>query len=228
MSKIIAIEGIDGAGKATQTSMLAESLQARGLGCETYAFPSYNENVAGQLLAELTAGKRGDFANADPRLASLPYSVDRFESSGKIREALAAGKIVICDRFSGSNQIHQGGKLKIEEERIAYLEWLDLIEHVKLGNPRPDLVIYLKAPVEVSLKLLAQKRAAKSTEVGDGEMDQVEKDRAYLDNSHAMANWLAAYYSHWRVIDCVDADGNIRTREAIHTDVMTAVDSYLK
>lgn len=73
--------------------------------------------------------------------------------------------------------------------------------------------------MEVSLQLLAENRASKGGLLSDGEMDQVEKDRAYLDNSHAMANWLASHYDHWRIIDCVDADGKIRTREDIHADV---------
>lgn len=219
----IAIEGIDGAGKATQTQLLAEALRGMDRDCITVAFPAYKENVFGQLLAELMSGKRGDFSTVDPRLGSLPYSLDRFESAGRVRAALESGKVVISDRYSGSNQIHQGGKLADQAERIAYLEWLDTTEHRILGNPRPDLVIYLKAPVEVSLKLLAQKRAAKSNEVQDGELDQVERDLNYLNNSHAMANWLASYYEHWRVIDCVDENGGIRSREDIHADVLNAV-----
>jgi len=223
----IAIEGIDGAGKATQTTLLADALERAGRQCATFAFPAYNENTFGQLLAELMSGKRGDFSTVDPRLGSLPYSLDRFESAGLVRKALAKGTFVVSDRYSGSNQIHQGGKLTDEAERIAYLDWLDHTEHGILDNPVPDLVIYLKAPVEVSLKLLAQKRAAKSSEVKDGELDQVERDLEYLNNSHAMANWLAGYYDHWRVIDCVDGNGAIRSREDIHADVWKAVEILL-
>lgn len=102
----IAIEGIDGSGKATQAKLLVEALEAEGYRCDAYAFPAYQDNIGGQLLAELTAGKRGDFANTDPRLASLPYSIDRYESSLDIQIALADGKVVIADRFTGSNQIH--------------------------------------------------------------------------------------------------------------------------
>jgi hypothetical protein len=77
--------------------------------------------------------------------------------------------------------------------------------------------------VHLSLQLLAQKRAAKSNEIEDGEMDAVEKDLKYLEDSHTMANWLASYYEHWRVIDCVDKKGAIRSREDINADVLQAV-----
>lgn len=216
----IAIEGIDGSGKETQTKMLVEALEAKGFPCATFAFPAYKENIGGILLAELLAGKRGDFVNADSRLASLPYSIDRYQSSLAIRMALGEGKVVVADRFSGSNQIHQGGKLKTDEERIEYLDWLDAMEHQLLGNPRPELVIYLKAPVEVSLLRLKEKRA-KSGHVADGGLDQVESDKAYLKNSHDMANWLARRYEHWRIIDCVDVLGAQRTREEVHADVLS-------
>lgn len=224
----IAIEGIDGAGKDTQSRLLEEALRLRAISCVRIDFPQYEQNLGGKLLKECLSGKRGDFVHLDSRLASLPYAIDRLESSGMIRTALLDGQAVIADRFTGSNQIHQGGKFDDEEDRIAFLEWLDELEHGLLMNPRPDAVIYLKAPVEVSLSLLAQKRAAKNAHLEDGELDQVEKDRQYLDQSHAMAQWLAARESNWHVIDCVDSEGAVRTREDIHADVLRALEGLLK
>ncbi len=223
----IAIEGIDGVGKATQTKMLSDALMCDGKECLTLEFPAYNQNTYGKLLGECLAGKRGDFVHMDPRVASTLYMVDRFESSPSIRAALLEGKVVISDRFSGSNQIHQGGKLTDEAERIELLDWFDYAEHVILGNPRPDAVIYLNAPVDVSLELLTKKRAAKSGSVVDGESDQVEKDREYLDNSHTMAEWLAKRYDHWHLIDCTDGNGKMRSREDIHADVIRVVTSLM-
>jgi len=223
----IAIEGIDGAGKDTQARLLEGALNTRDISCERIDFPQYDENLGGKLLKDCLSGKRGDFVHLDPRLASLPYAIDRFESSDRIRAALLEGRAVIADRFTGSNQIHQGGKFETDDDRTAFLEWLDELEHTLLKTPRPDAVIYLKAPVEVSLALLAQKRAAKNAHLEDGELDQVEKDRQYLDQSHTMAGWLAAREANWHVVDCVDAAGTVRTREAIHADVLRALDGLL-
>lgn len=223
----IAIEGIDGAGKDTQARLLEGALNVRDISCERIDFPQYDENLGGKLLKECLSGKRGDFVHLDPRLASLPYAIDRFESSDRIRAALSEGRAVIADRFTGSNQIHQGGKFETDEDRVAFLGWLDELEHTLLKTPRPDAVIYLKAPVEVSLAMLAQKRAAKNAHLEDGELDQVEKDRQYLDQSHTMAGWLAARELNWHVVDCVDATGAVRTRETIHADVLRALDGLL-
>lgn len=223
----IAIEGIDGAGKDTQARLLEAALNNLDISCVRIDFPRYDENLGGKLLKECLSGMRGDFVHLDPRLASLPYAIDRFESSGKIRTALADGQAVIADRFTGSNQIHQGGKLETDEDRVAFLEWLDELEHALLKTPRPDAVIYLKAPVEVSLALLAQKRAAKNANLEDGELDQVEKDRQYLDQSHTMAQWLATREPNWHVVDCVDSAGAVRSREDIHTDVLHALEGLL-
>lgn len=222
--RLIAFEGIDGAGKATQARLLGDALSRRGLSCEGTDFPRYEENLGGILLKECLSGKRGDFVNLDPMLASLPYAIDRFQSADRIRAALADGKVFIADRYVGSNQIHQGGKFEGDEERTAYLSWLDQLEHELLGNPRPDVVIYLKAPVEISLQLLAKKRAAKNSHLEDGELDQVEQDRRYLDRSHAMAQWLAAREPNWHVIDCVDPEGEMRTEEEIHAEILALVD----
>lgn len=215
----IAIEGIDGVGKATQTKMLADAIIASGKECLSLEFPAYKNSFFGELLGELLVGKRGDFVHMDARMASLPYMMNRFEFSAAIRDTIAAGGVVVSDRFSASNQIHQGGKMGDDASRVELLEWLDHAEHDILGNPRPDIIIYLNAPVDVSLQLLTQKRAAKSHNVADGEADQVEKDRKYLDDSHAMAQWLAERNENWHVIDCTDGAGAMRSREDIHQDV---------
>lgn len=225
---LIAFEGIDGAGKATQAGLLKVALGERNISCDGTDFPRYEENLGGKLLNECLSGKRGDFVNLDPMLASLPYAIDRFESADRIRTAIADGKVFIADRYVGSNQIHQGGKFEKEEERVAYLAWLDQLEHELLKNSRPDVVIYLKAPVDVSLKLLAKKRAAKNTHLEDGQLDQVEQDRRYLDRSHAMAQWLAAREPNWHVIDCVDSNGEMRSEEEIHTEILAIVDGLVR
>ncbi|HEY0948448.1 MAG TPA: thymidylate kinase [Candidatus Paceibacterota bacterium] len=225
---LIAFEGIDGAGKATQAALLKAALGERNVSCDEADFPRYESNLGGKLLKECLSGKRGDFVNLDPMLASLPYAIDRFESAGRIHTALADGKVFIADRYVGSNQIHQGGKFEKEEERVAYLAWLDQLEHELLKNPRPDVVIYLKAPVEVSLALLAKKRAAKNTHLEEGELDQVEQDRQYLDRSHAMAQWLASREPNWHVIDCVDSSGKMRPEQEIHAEILALVDGFVR
>lgn len=222
--KFIVIDGNDGSGKATQTTLLSEYLTGKGIPNEKFDFPSYDKNMFGALLGECLAGKHGDFVHLDPKIASPLYALDRLESSPKIREALSSGKVVLADRYASSNQIHQGGKIEDEKEREDFLLWLEKMEYEIVGIPKPDAVVYLDVPVEVSLKLLTEKRALKNGHLGEGERDQVEEDRQYLERSHETARWLAGKDSSWHFVDCMGEDG-LRTREDIHREVVKIFES---
>lgn len=220
--KFIVFDGNDGSGKATQTKLLAEYLTASGIENETFDFPAYTQNVFGALIGECLAGKHGDFVHLDPKIASPLYALDRLESASNIRCALEAGKVVLSDRYTSANQIHQGGKIDDEEERAAFLTWLEHMEHHIVGVPKPTAVIYLDVPVEISLKLLTEKRALKNSILAVGEKDSVEEDRQYLERSHAAARWLADREDSWHVISCVDEHG-LRSPEDIHEEIRTVV-----
>lgn len=225
--KFIALEGNDGSGKATQTKMLAQRLADEGVEVVSVDFPAYDHNFFGAFIGECLAGKHGDFVHMDPKIVSMLYAFDRSESSENIRGALAEGRMVIADRFSSSNQIHQGGKIADEQERVAFVEWIDHLEHEVLQIPRPDVIIYLRVPVETSLELLLKKRAAKNQLLGAGVKDVVEGDRAYLEHSHATADWLAANHPSWKVVECVEG-GEMRTAEDIGAEVRLIVEGCIK
>jgi dTMP kinase len=222
----IVFDGNDGSGKATQTRLLAAFLEAEGKEHIKMDFPAYERNFFGALVGECLAGKHGDFLHMDPKVASSLYALDRLESTPAIRSALEAGKVVLADRFASSNQIHQGGKIADDAERAEFLLWLDKMEHEVLGIPRPDAIIYLDVPVEVSLELLTQKRAAKNQILADGERDTVEEDRNYLERSHTTAQWLAGRQSNWHVVSCLEG-GELRSPEAIHTEARTVIEKLL-
>ena len=184
----IVLDGNDGSGKATQARLLSERLAREGAPAMKVDFPGYDRNFFGAFVGECLAGQHGDFLHMDPKIASTLYACDRLESSPSLRGSLAEGKVVIADRFASSNQIHQGGKIADDGEREAFITWLDRMEHDVLGIPRPDLIIYLRVPVQMSLVLLSEKRKAKNQVLGDGEKDMVEEDRAYLENSRTTAD----------------------------------------
>lgn len=225
--KFIVLDGNDGSGKATQSRLLADFFKEENIASITMDFPGYERNFFGAFLGECLAGKHGDFLHLDPKIASALYALDRVESSESIHSALADGAIVIADRFSSSNQIHQGGKIADEKDRAIFLEWLDKMEHDILKIPRPDLIIYLRVPVEISLKLLLEKRAIKNKHLGIGAKDTVEEDRNYLERSHETANWLAARQPNWQVIECADGS-SMRSIEDIQSDVRKIVDRAVK
>ncbi len=222
----IVFDGNDGSGKATQTKLLAEFLETSGKEHLKMDFPAYDRNFFGAFVGECLAGKHGDFLHMDPKIASSLYALDRLESAPAIRSALDAGKVVIADRFASSNQIHQGGKIADDSERAEFLLWLEKMEHEVLGIPRPDAIIYLNVPVEISLGLLTQKRAAKNQILADGQRDTVEEDRTYLERSHETAQWLAAREGNWNVVACMTA-GVLRSPESIHTEVAKIISTLV-
>lgn len=218
----IVIDGLDGSGKATQTNLLAKHLAEMGVPSESIDFPRYNDNFFGAFIGECLADKHGDFLHLDPKIASTLYALDRFEAAPQIEEWRSTGRLVLSDRYVSANQIHQGGKIADEAERTAFLSWLEHVEHVILGVPRPDIVIYLRVSPETTLTLLTEKRQAKNQALGEGEKDQVESDRAYIDQSYACAGWLAATQPGWHIINCME-HGKMRTLESIHNDVFGLV-----
>ncbi|HEX2792169.1 MAG TPA: thymidylate kinase [Candidatus Paceibacterota bacterium] len=223
----IVLDGNDGSGKATQSKLLADALEAAGRPSERMDFPGYDRNLFGALIGECLAGAHGDFLTLDPKIASSLYALDRLESASHIRELLESGTTVIADRFASSNQIHQGGKIADDPERAAFLEWLDRMEHEVLRIPRPDAIIYLRVPVETSLGLLSEKRAQKNAALGEASKDMVEEDRAYLERSHETANWLLERQPNWQAIECME-NGRIRSIESIHEEVWAAVSRLLE
>ena len=218
----VALEGNDGSGKATQTVLLTEYLEKAGIPSAKIDFPNYSQNFFGAFIGECLVGKHGDFVRMDPKIVSSFYAVDRLESSPYIRTQLEEGRIVVSDRFTNSNQIHQGGKIADIKEREEFLLWLDKMEHEVLGIPRPDVIIYLRVPVEISLALLSEKRKAKNSALGDGQTDTVEEDRNYLERSHETANWLVQHQPQWHVVECVQ-DGSMRPKEDILQDIAAIV-----
>lgn len=225
--KFIVLDGNDGSGKATQTKILTKNLSEEGIDSITMDFPAYDRNFFGAFIGECLAGEHGDFLHMDPKIASALYALDRIESSEKICTALQNGRVVIADRFASSNQIHQGGKISGEQKRITFLQWLDKMEHEILRIPRPDCIIYLRVPVEISLKLLLEKRAAKNQALSEGVKDVVEEDRTYLEQSYKTANWLASQQPNWRVIECF-SEGGMRSVEDIQSEVRAIVGDVIE
>ncbi len=230
--KFVVIDGIDGAGKATQTKLLVEALRAKGKKVETVDFPRYYDNFFGGMIGRALRGDFGDFLAVHPKIASVLYACDRLESTKQINEWLAEGYIVIADRFTSSNQIHQGGKCKTDKERKEFLQWLDKMEHEVLGVPRPDMIIYLSLPVVVSQELL--KKAKSETEQKKkgfkkrylkGAKDLAEESIEYMEASRKSAYSIIKSKNNWQMIECFDKKKKVlRTIEDIHSEVL----SYIK
>ena len=218
--KLIVIDGPDGCGKATQTILLAEKLKTLGHSVEKTDFPRYYNNFFGKFIGECLTGAYGDFSKLHPKLASISYAADRFESKDEIEGWLNADKIVITDRYVSANQLHQGGKIKDEKERREFLEWLDTMEHKVFMIPRPDLIIYLDLPHAISLRLMKEKNAGDKKDYSQNKTDQVELDEQYqLDARESGIKMLEN--NSWVRILCSDNGTDILPKEVIHQKILT-------
>jgi len=211
MGNFLVIEGSDGAGKATQTKLLVERLKSEGRRVETIDFPRYTQNHFGKLLRDCLDGKHGNFLTLDPRITSLIYAADRFESSKQIRQWLEEGADVVADRYVSANMLHQGSKITDEAKRAEFLQWLEHTEHGVFEIPRPDIIVYLDVPYA------ARKRMMES-DVTRGVLDTVEVDEHYQTAHEASAAQLNELLESWHHILCVEGE-QMRQREAIHEDV---------
>jgi len=224
--KLIVIDGIDGSGKATQTRFLAERLEKEGLKVKTIDFPRYYDNFFGSLIGEYLNGKFGDFIQVDPRVASVLYAADRFESSKQIKKWLDQGYTIISDRYVSANQIHQGGKISSTVERKKFLEWLDKMEYGIFQIPKPDLVVYLDVPFEVSKKWLENKVTQRSKKYLNGKKDLAEDNLIHLKDSRNSALYLHKQNKNWEKISCCKGMTCLMP-EQVHEEVFKIVKKKL-
>ena len=221
MGKLIVIEGTDGSGKSTQFRLLSQHLEGDGVAFKHIVFPRYDQESSA-LIRMYLGGEFGDKpADVNAYAASSFYAVDRFASYkmdwGKFYED---GGVVLSDRYTTSNAVHQTSKEK-EENREAFLGWLYDFEYNKLGLPRPDLTIYLDVPTDFTEKLLRHREQNTNTKA-----DIHEKDMQYLATCRQTGRQAAQFYN-WTVINCVK-DGAMRSIEDIHNEIYALVKQCLE
>lgn len=175
--KLIVFEGIDGCGKSVQYQRLCDRLTAAGRDFRRVRFPRY-DNPSATLVKMYLGGEFGDDPSAvNAYAASTFYAVDRYASymTDDWGHHYNNGGLVLMDRYTTSNAVHQGSKLP-EEQLPEFFDWLYDLEYHRLGLPRPDLVLYLDVDVPTSLERMAQRRAADGSQA-----DIHEKDAGYLE-----------------------------------------------
>jgi len=220
--KLIALEGIDGSGKRTQLDLLANELAGRGLATFRISFPRY-ESFFGKLVGGYLNGEFGALEAVDPHLSALLYAGDRLEARPEIEEALSSGKIVLADRYIGSNMAHQSARVA-PEQREEFLAWLRRLEYGIYALPAEDLVIYLRVPVAEAHRLVGLKSARAYTNL---KRDIQEADMKHLEETAKMYDRLATQ-ANWARIDCYNpATGALSSPEEIHGAVLDAVETRI-
>lgn len=222
--KFIVIEGTDGTGKGTQSQILATRLKDTGYEVEQFEYPRYG-NVSAALVEKYLRGELGGLADVPPEVASMFYAWDRFQSKDAIADALRAGKIVISNRFVGSNLGHQGAKFADADARRKYFEWNLSTEFGYFGLPVPHLNLILHLPAAVAQKRVDQK-AARSY-IDGKKRDLHEADLDHLRRSEETYLQLAEIFpDKFRLLECVE-DGRELTVDEVADRVWSIVERLL-
>ena len=219
--KMIVFEGTDGSGKSTQFKLLCDRVNREGKSFRQLVFPRYDQ-PSSALIRMYLGGEFGkNPGDVNPYAASAFYAVDRYASLKQDwGNYYQEGGLILTDRYTTSNAVHQGAKCS-PEERPDFLRWLDDFEHNKLGLPRADLVLYLDMPTEKSIELLRSREASTHTKA-----DIHELDTGYLALCRKSA-LQAAKILGWTVIPCVNERGELRTIEEIHQQLWALVQPML-
>lgn len=194
--KLIVIEGLDGSGKSTQEELLRSRLAECGLKINFIKLPNYDDPAC-ELVKEYLAGRFGKKpGDVNAYAASAFFAVDRFASFNCYwKESYNNGEIFLADRYTTSNAYHQLTKTP-KAEWDSYLEWLEDFEYCKMGIPKPDAVIYLDMPIEVSQKLMTGRYNG-----DESKKDIHEKDVEYLNNCREAASYACEKLG-WKRIQC--------------------------
>lgn len=221
MGKLIVFEGTDGSGKSTQFSLLTKRLQAMKTDFRTMMFPQYSEPSSALIRMYLGGefGSRPSDVNA--YAASTFYAVDRYASYQKVwREYYENGGLMLSDRYTTSNAVHQASKVE-PEKRGEFFKWLYEFEYKYMELPEPDLVIYLDVPTEIAGNMLRQREEKTNTHA-----DIHEQHMDYLRLCRDTGLEAARYYK-WSIINCTK-DGKMRSIEDIHNEIFALVQGCLE
>ena len=194
--KLIVFEGTDGSGKSTQFRMLCERMEREGRPFRRLIFPQYQEPSSALLKMYLNGEFGSHPSDVNPYAASTFYAVDRYASWKKVwGDYYRGGGLVLSDRYTTSNAVHQASKLP-EGEREAFFHWLYDFEYDKLGLPKPDEVLYLAVDTDATVQMLRAREKATNTHA-----DIHEQDTAYLRTCSETGR-QAADVLGWRKVEC--------------------------
>lgn len=214
--RLIVIEGLDGSGKATQAKRLAAALQQHGKRVREISFPNYDSDSSTLVKMYLSGAFGTQPGDVNAYAASSFYAVDRYAGMKQDWGAFYdSGGILIADRYTTSNAVHQCCKLP-GAQWDAYLDWLFDYEYRLLGLPAPDLVVYLRLGIETSQRLMSERYH------GDEKKKDIhESNLSYLEQAHLAADYCASKYN-WKTVECAER-GSLRCIDEIGADVWNMV-----
>ena len=223
MGKLFVIDGTDGSGKQTQFNKLQERLKEDGVDFRVVSFPNYDSPSSG-LVKMYLSGEFGENAkDVSPYIASTLYAGDRYATYiTEYKDYYEKGGIILADRYTTANMVHQAGKIQDKEEREKFLNWLWDFEFNLYRLPIPTEVFFLNMPVEKSLELIKD-RENKFTHTE--KKDIHERDKNHLIDAYNAACYVSKKYN-WYEVKCVK-ENRIRTIEDIHEEIYNEIKKHI-
>lgn len=216
MGILITIDGLDGSGKQTQSEILFERLKNEGVKAKLVSFPDYDSNSSALVKMYLGGEFSHDPDAVNAYASSSFFAVDRFASFvTNWKEDYENGYVIIANRYTTANAIHQLTKIEGDAERKAFLDWLYDFEFGKLGIPAPDLTLFLEVPVEISLGLIRKRSEETGREI------DIHENEGHLKRAYSAALFSSEKLS-WTTIHCAE-EGKMRSREDIAEEIYNKV-----
>ncbi|MBR9707597.1 MAG: thymidylate kinase [Candidatus Diapherotrites archaeon] len=226
--KLIVIEGGDGAGKKTQATLLRDFLGKQGITVKYLDFPQYSSTF-GKLVSNYLRGEYGQLHEVPPEVASLLYTLDRYQFKAQIQEDLDNGVWYVMDRYSTANIGHQASKYDSVEERTEMIDWLKQCES---RLPIPDIVYYLHMPVAISQRLMDERKddkhmsgTGKKKDIHESNIDHLQR----TEETFLLAASLPAkrqYDAPWHIVRCSEGESP-RPIPKIHAEIVQDVQTRL-
>mgnify|MGYP000879938641 FL=1 len=213
--KLIVIEGLDGAGKSTQISLLKEWFAARQMQCRYIHFPRTEAPYFGELIARFLRGEFGDIAGVDPYLVAMLYAGDRKDAAPMIETWLEEKYFVILDRYTYSNIAYQCAKMHTEAEVMKLRDWILNLEFGHFGIPKPDINIFLDVPFRFTEEKLKNRRLGDDRTYLKGSHDIHESSLEFQKRVRDIYKAVAMDDENLQVIDCLDDDNMMPPPEEI-------------
>jgi dTMP kinase len=216
MGILITIDGLDGSGKQTQSEILFDRLKKDGIDTKLVSFPDYDSNSSALVKMYLGGEFSHDPDAVNAYASSSFFAVDRFASFVKDwKSDYEKGSVIIANRYTTANAIHQLTKIEGDKERKEFLDWLYDFEFNKLSIPSPDLTLFLEVPVEISLDLINKRSAETGREI------DIHENAGHLKRAYSAALFSAENLG-WTTVHCAD-NGKMRTREDIADEIYKVV-----
>lgn len=191
---LIAIEGVDGAGKRTLTNGLRAALEGAHRSVGSLSFPRYDHSVTADLAAEALHGAHGDLSSSVHAMAVL-FALDRAGAREEISHLQAAYDVVILDRYVASNAAYSAARLRQDADGEV-VTWVRELEYGRLRLPMPDWQVLLDVPAELAAARATHRAANEASRAKDAyeRDDGLQRRTGLVYRALASSGWCGRWF----------------------------------